>query len=152
MQFRVNPKARPIQPKVHKQDYELARKFARQTYKEFGTFISSLILFGSTTYKNAKSNDIDLLIIIDDVRFQNEIDYLKAYFNVFSIRLIVSDDRRLKRLRIRDGYINKKELRDVSERKCDKLKVDYIVNNNGLINLTNYETCKLLKGVINETN
>ncbi|MBU1203876.1 MAG: hypothetical protein KKG60_02280 [Nanoarchaeota archaeon] len=79
MEFRVNPKERLSQPRVNKENFNLARDFAKRIYKEFGTFISALVLFGSVTYKNAHSRDVDILIIIDDVRIKLSSEIMETY-------------------------------------------------------------------------
>ncbi len=52
----------------HLKDLEIARKFASKMYKEFGTFIKGIILFGSSTKApESLKKDIDILIILDDI-------------------------------------------------------------------------------------
>ena len=62
------------------QDVEIARKFAKLIYKEFGTFIKALVLFGSTlkTPRGPKK-DIDILIILDDVTVQFSKELVETY-------------------------------------------------------------------------
>jgi predicted nucleotidyltransferase len=79
LEFRVNPKERAVQPKVHQKDFELARNFAKRLYKEFGTFISALVLFGSVTFKEEKAKDIDILVVIDDVRIRLSPEIMETY-------------------------------------------------------------------------
>lgn len=69
MEFRLEKRKRNIDIHYPKEEFDIARDFASRIYKEFGTFIKSLVLFGSATKttKLAKEADIDILIILDDV-------------------------------------------------------------------------------------
>lgn len=57
----------PNLARVPKDEIHIARVFTERLYKEFGHFLSAVILFGSTV-KQQKSNDIDILIVLNDVR------------------------------------------------------------------------------------
>lgn len=61
-------------------DLETARTFAKIIYKEFGNFISALVLFGSAA-QNAHSpkRDIDILIVLDDVRIRFTKELVETY-------------------------------------------------------------------------
>jgi len=77
--FKVQKKVRKNIPYVSKEDLDISREFAKRVYKEFGTFISGLMLFGSSTQGQKKpKSDIDVLIIIDDVHvyLSNEINFI----------------------------------------------------------------------------
>ena len=68
MQFKIEKRERKTDIHFPEKEFSIAREFAKRTYKEFGTFIKALILFGSTAQgKLAKEGDIDILIILDDV-------------------------------------------------------------------------------------
>ena len=45
---------------------QIARRFAKKIYDEFGTFLKAVVLFGSSARKKSK-NDIDVLVIVDDI-------------------------------------------------------------------------------------
>lgn len=67
-------------------------------------------------------------IVIDDCRFQNEVDYFKPDF--ITVRLLIDDYTRINRLMLRDGNIsNMKELEsDSSENGFDDdFKADYVI-------------------------
>jgi len=65
---------------VPNKDLEVARKFASRVYKEFGKFVSGIILFGSVTdFNRDKKGDIDLLIIIDDVHIVLAPEIMETY-------------------------------------------------------------------------
>lgn len=79
----VNPNLK----KYSKEDYDIAHKFAAEMYKEFGKFISCIAIFGSTargktTKELASTNrkgDIDVLVIVDDLKIQMSGDVVEAY-------------------------------------------------------------------------
>jgi predicted nucleotidyltransferase len=79
MDFRVEKKERN-KPEVMDKDFETARKFAKKLYSEFGNFISALVLFGSTARRAKKpEGDIDILIVIDDVRIKPTPEILETF-------------------------------------------------------------------------
>lgn len=62
------------------EDLEIARKFAKKVYKELGNLIQALILFGSVTQKrDSKRRDIDILIVVDDVRIRLTKEVVETY-------------------------------------------------------------------------
>src|SRR3990167_8402419 len=66
--------------KVPDKDLEIARRFASKVYKEFGKFISGIVLFGSVTDINReKKGDVDILIIIDDVHIVLAPEIMETY-------------------------------------------------------------------------
>ncbi len=63
-----------------KEDFKLAMEFSKLMYKEFGPFIRALVLFGSATQKPAhRANDVDILVIIDDVKFKLTRPLIETY-------------------------------------------------------------------------
>lgn len=81
MEFRIEKRKRNVDIHYPKDEFDIARDFATRVYKEFGTFIKSLVLFGSITKKEklAKEADIDVLIIIDDVSVNLTRDMVETY-------------------------------------------------------------------------
>lgn len=64
----------------HLKDLETARKFASKMYKEFGTFIKGIILFGSSTKApESLKKDIDILIILDDITVKFSRELVETY-------------------------------------------------------------------------
>lgn len=62
------------------QDLELARQFAKVMYKEFGKFISCLVIFGSATQNTpSPKRDIDILVVLDDVRIKFTKELVETY-------------------------------------------------------------------------
>ncbi len=80
MKFEVEKKEQKNIEKYYSKDVETARKFARLMYQELGTFIRGLVLFGSTTKTPASpKKDIDILIILDDVRVKFSKELVETY-------------------------------------------------------------------------
>ena len=68
MKFDVEKRENPSYGEYSREGLAIARTFAKQIYDEFGNFISALILFGSTARKQQRSHDIDILVVLDDVK------------------------------------------------------------------------------------
>lgn len=74
MDFKVEAKEKKNKDSYSKNDSDVAYEFAKEAYKEFGTFLKTVVLFGSSA-KNPnqhnsdpkKEGDIDILLIVDDV-------------------------------------------------------------------------------------
>lgn len=61
-------------------DLDIARTFAKIIYKEFGNFISALVLFGSAAQNShSPKRDIDILIVLDDVRIRFTRELVETY-------------------------------------------------------------------------
>jgi len=78
------------------EDLGIARKFAKEMYKEFGNFISTLVLFGSAARNvpNPK-RDIDILIVLDDVRVQFTKEFIQTYRVIVEKCIAKVDPQRL---------------------------------------------------------
>lgn len=79
MKFDVEKRAAKTE-KFNSKDIDIARKFAKKMYQEFGSFIRILALFGSVA-KEAGSGkrDIDLLVVVDDVRYKFSRELVQTY-------------------------------------------------------------------------
>ncbi len=68
MEFEIEVKDNEHTRKYDPHDIEIAREFAKKAFKEFGSFIKAIVLFGSSAKrKTHKTHDIDILVIIDDL-------------------------------------------------------------------------------------
>ncbi|MCX8147358.1 MAG: hypothetical protein N3D84_02735 [Candidatus Woesearchaeota archaeon] len=70
MEFKVEKRPKMNIERYSKEEFDIAFKFAEMAYKEFGSFIKSIAIFGSTAKKEKKipeEGDIDILIIVDDL-------------------------------------------------------------------------------------
>ena len=76
MEFKIEK--RENKHNYEKQDIDIAYEFSKEAKKEFKDILKAIVLFGSTARK-AKSNDIDILIIIDDVRIQLGPELVQTY-------------------------------------------------------------------------
>jgi uncharacterized protein (UPF0332 family)/predicted nucleotidyltransferase len=81
MKFDIQKKEIPNVGKYKGGDIDIAYEFAKKTYKEFGSFLKGIILFGSTVRheKKNKKGDIDILLIVDDVSMVMTGDLIEAY-------------------------------------------------------------------------
>ena len=93
MEFSVSPNERNLN--IDKDSLIIARKFASKVYKEFGSFLSALVVFGSTTDPSRKhKGDIDILVVIDDVHIILSPELMETY-KVIVERAIIDIDNRL---------------------------------------------------------
>lgn len=81
MEFKVQRQPRPNAEKYSKEHFDIAYKFAEKGYKEFGTFIKCIVLFGSATREQTPSpeGDIDILIVIDDMSIELRPEVVQTY-------------------------------------------------------------------------
>ncbi len=70
MRFSIRKVAAKNITRYPQEDIELARRFATIMYKELGGLLSGVVLFGSTVTTPGKARDVDILVILDDVRVQ----------------------------------------------------------------------------------
>lgn len=68
MDYKVDKKKNTNKDKYVKEDQDIAYEFSKQAYKEFGTFLKAIVLFGSQAKKeNNTESDVDILLVVDDV-------------------------------------------------------------------------------------
>jgi predicted nucleotidyltransferase len=68
--------------KYNKSDLDIVYAFSKDAKKELGTLLKGIILFGSTArnlHSNRKSNDIDILLIVDDVTVKFTPELIQTY-------------------------------------------------------------------------
>lgn len=94
MEFKIQAKSNPNKDKYRKNDIDVAYDFSRKVIKEFGSFIKTIALFGSTARNEQKSNDIDILIIVDDVSINITQEMVNAY-RVIIEKIIADSSRKL---------------------------------------------------------
>lgn len=97
MQFKVEKRSRekPLEFSVSEDSYDVARKFSKIVYKEFGDFIKAIVLFGSVAKKSKNPHDIDILIIIDDVKFKLSQEIVETYRIIVEKAVAETDRERL---------------------------------------------------------
>jgi uncharacterized protein (UPF0332 family)/predicted nucleotidyltransferase len=94
VEFRIKHKDNPNTEKYKQEDIDIAYDFSKKVIKEFNTFVKSIVLFGSTVRAEQRSNDIDILIIIDDISLQITPEVIDAY-RVIMEKLIAESSRKL---------------------------------------------------------
>ena len=92
MEFPVKRQPRSSPYEVIKDDFETARRFAKNVYKEFQGLISVITVFGSTVTKK-ENRDIDMLIILDDVRIVLEQELIQTYRVIVEKAILDTDPR-----------------------------------------------------------
>ena len=80
MKFDIPRKEHPNLERYYKEDAETAYRFANEIYRELGSFIRAVVLFGSTARRTkGPSGDIDILVIIDDLVMSMSPEVVEAY-------------------------------------------------------------------------
>jgi len=67
MKFEVSHRLPPNVTAYPSEHLEMARKFSKKIYSEFGNFLKAVVVFGEASRKTGKEHDIDILIVVDDV-------------------------------------------------------------------------------------
>lgn len=83
--------------KYPKDDIETVYKFSKEVKKELGTLLKGIILFGSTARHidtNKKSNDIDILLIVDDVTVKMTPELVQTY-RILLEKLVIKVSKKL---------------------------------------------------------
>ncbi len=80
MKFDIPKKEHPNLEHYYKEDIDTAYKFANEIYKELGSLIRAVVLFGSTARRTkGPGGDIDVLVIIDDLMLNMSPELVEAY-------------------------------------------------------------------------
>jgi len=80
VEFKIEKKRKENEDLYSKDELEIAYTFAKNIYKEFGTILKSIVLFGSTARGTAKKDgDIDILLIVDDITIDLTPEMVEAY-------------------------------------------------------------------------
>lgn len=96
MKFDIQKREQKNISRYLSEDLETARKFARIMYKEFGNFVSGIILFGSSAHNNPNpKRDIDILIVLDDVRIKFTKELITTYRIITERAIANVDPKRL---------------------------------------------------------
>ena len=68
MKFDIPKKEHPNLERYYKEDIDTSYKFANEIYKELGSFIRAVVIFGSTARRTKGSGgDIDVLVVERDL-------------------------------------------------------------------------------------
>ena len=95
MKFDIPRKEHPNIEKYERHDVDTAHRFANEVYKEMGSLIRAVVLFGSSARKKTTAkSDIDILVILDDLIISLSPEVVNA-FRVIVNKTIVKVSTRL---------------------------------------------------------
>lgn len=84
MDSKINERENPNKQKYRQESLDIAYHFSAQVYKELGEYLKAIVLFGSSARKKNLSNDVDILLILDDTKFVLDNQFMEAYKIVVS--------------------------------------------------------------------
>ncbi|MBN2458477.1 nucleotidyltransferase domain-containing protein [Candidatus Woesearchaeota archaeon] len=97
MKFSVNKKESPVKEEdIHGlAEIDIAYKFAKCIYREFGQFLRAIVLFGSRARNPGLQggSDIDILLIVDDVSYYITPEVIEAYRVILEETIIKTSKR-----------------------------------------------------------
>jgi len=79
MKVKIERRQNPNIKRYNKKDIGIAFRFASAVYKELGSFLKGIILFGSTSRKTASPGDIDILLVLDDISIDLTPEFIQTY-------------------------------------------------------------------------
>ena len=80
MKFDIAKKQHPNFERYFREDIDTAYKFANELYKELGSFVRAVVLFGSTARRTkGPGGDIDILVVLDDLTAGMSPEVVEAY-------------------------------------------------------------------------
>jgi len=95
MKFDIPRKEHPNIEKYERHDVDTAHRFANEIYKEMGSLIRAVVLFGSSARKKTTvKSDIDILVILDDLVISLSPEVVNA-FRIIVNKTIVKVSTRL---------------------------------------------------------
>lgn len=95
MKFDIPRKEHPNIEKYERHEVDTVHRFANELYKEIGSLIRGIVLFGSSARKKATAkSDIDVLVILDDLTISMSPEVVNAY-RVIVNKIIVRVSTRL---------------------------------------------------------
>lgn len=94
MEFKVQQKESKREAEHSAEEFNIARTFAQRVYKEFGPFVKAVVLFGSAI-KKKQTQDIDILIVLDDVKMKFSNDIVQTYRIIIEKVIAETDPKRL---------------------------------------------------------
>jgi predicted nucleotidyltransferase len=80
MKFDLPRKEHPNLEKYERHDVDLTYRFANEIYKEMGSLIRAVVIFGSSARKTTTTkSDIDILVVLDDTTLNLSPEVVEAY-------------------------------------------------------------------------
>lgn len=89
MEFKVPRQQQENLDKYSEEAKDLAYEFSKRLLKETKGFVKAIVLFGSAARRRQQSNDIDVLVVIDDLDVQVTRELVEGYRLI--VTKIVSD-------------------------------------------------------------
>jgi len=94
MKFDLPRKEHPNIEKYEKHDVDIAHRFTNGIYKELGSLLKAVILFGSSARKKTTTkSDIDILIILDDLTISLSNEVINAYKLIINKTIVKTSTR-----------------------------------------------------------
>jgi len=78
MKFKVEKRESRVK-EFPAEELNIARKFGRKMFREFGSFLKAVVVFGSVAQFRESKKDIDILVILDDVTTKFSRELVSAY-------------------------------------------------------------------------
>jgi len=79
LEFNIEKRKKKNSNQYEKTDIDIAYDFSKKAYKEFGSFIKAIVIFGSAAKKKKNTSDIDILIITDDITIVLTKELIQTY-------------------------------------------------------------------------
>lgn len=79
MEFKVPKQRQENIDKYSDEAKDLAYEFSKRLLRETKGFVKAIVLFGSVARRRQKSNDIDVLVVVDDVEIQPTRELVEGY-------------------------------------------------------------------------
>jgi predicted nucleotidyltransferase/uncharacterized protein (UPF0332 family) len=80
MKFDIPKRENPNLEKYERHDVDISYRFANALYKEMGSLIRAVVIFGSAARQKTRAkSDIDVLIILDDLTISLSPEVVEAY-------------------------------------------------------------------------
>jgi len=95
MKFDIKKRQVPNYSKYNHDDLSAVRSFAKKIYDEFGDYIMSVVLFGSTARGGkGQYGDIDVLLVVDDLSIELSPEIVQAY-RIITEKAVIETNKRL---------------------------------------------------------
>ena len=80
MEASINHRPNKNKHMYNEDTHKIAYEFSKKAYKEFGSFVKALVLFGGVAKgKATEKSDIDILVVVDDIHIAVTNEMVEAY-------------------------------------------------------------------------
>lgn len=79
MEVDIERRNKETEKHYDQEDIDIAYEFTKEIHDELGDLLKSVVLFGSVARKAEASNDIDILLLVDDVSIRFTEELVQAY-------------------------------------------------------------------------